>query len=233
MARSKAEDPEARAKILTAAEELFAARGFAGTAIRQIAANAGVNGAMVHYYFGNKEGLYRAILERAAGGVRALLEQAAGAAGPIEERLAQFIEAYFDYIFGHPNFVRILNRELMAGGAHLLEIIGPLPVANYEILRDIMARGVRRGDFRALDVDLAPISLIGMALVFHFLQPVIHLAFGGHEYDKPFLKRISAHTVDLFLNGAKARIKAPPGEAGKGQGKNRRTAAKRRARVKR
>ncbi|HKG21665.1 MAG TPA: TetR/AcrR family transcriptional regulator [Blastocatellia bacterium] len=233
MARSKAEDPEARANILAAAEELFAARGFAGTAIRQIAANAGVNGAMVHYYFGNKEGLYRAILEMAAGGVRALLEQAAGGAGPIEERLAHFIEAYFDYIFGHPNFVRILNRELMAGGAHLMEIIGPLPLANYEILRDIMARGVSRGDFRGLDVELAPISLIGMTLVFHILQPVIHIVLGGRQYDKAFLKRISAHTVDLFLNGAKARAGEPPGKARKSSSKSRHTAARRRAQVKR
>ena len=232
MARPKAEDPEARAKILAVAEEMFAARGFAGTAIRQIAAGAGVNGAMIHYYFGNKEGLYHEVLQKAAGGVRAILERAARETGRTEERLAGFIEAYISYIFEHPNFVRILNRELMAGGEHILEILGPFPVANHKILRDIMAQGVRRRDFRALDLDLAPISLLGMALVFHILQPIILLALGCDRYDKALLKRISAHTIDLFLNGAKSKARAPSKKAGKSPSKKR-DSAKGRAQVKR
>ena len=67
MARPKTDDPEARAKIAAAAEQLFAARGYDGTVVRDIARAAGVNAAMIHYYFKSKEGLYRAILEGVKG----------------------------------------------------------------------------------------------------------------------------------------------------------------------
>jgi AcrR family transcriptional regulator len=226
MARPKADDPEARAKILSAAEELFAASGFAGTAVRDIARRAGVNGAMIHYYFGNKERLYHAIIENAASTVRGLLLNATSGAQSIEETLTRFVEGYAKYIFSHPNLARVLHRELMAGGAHLKEILQP--ATNYTILRNALSEGVRRGQLRRIDVDLAPISLMGMIVVFQLIRPVIPVAFGG-EYDEPFIKRLSAHTVDLFLNGARASAHARSRRpAGNSAGKRRAQSRKRR-----
>src|SRR2546425_8618519 len=112
MARPKTDDPEARVKIASAAEELFAARGYDGTAVRDIAKKAAVNGAMIHYYFGSKEGLYRAILEGAASKVRALLVETSGRAGSARDRLAGFVDAYAAYILSQPNLARILYREM-------------------------------------------------------------------------------------------------------------------------
>src|SRR5947199_6582552 len=107
MARSKTDDPDARAKIMTAAEALFAEHGFDGVGIRQIAAAASVNGAMIHYYFGNKENLYLAIMENAASTVRGLIAEALTSAMPLEERLMRFVKAYAGYLFGHPHLARI------------------------------------------------------------------------------------------------------------------------------
>jgi TetR/AcrR family transcriptional regulator len=202
MARPRADDPEARVKIMAAAEELFAARGYAGTAIRDIADGAGVNGAMIHYYFGNKEGLYHTLLESAAGGVRALLEDAIRDAQTSKERLTRFIEAYANYIFSRPNIARIMLREMLAGGPHLKEILGHTLGRNFTLIREVIKEGVRRGELRPIDADLTPLSLIGMIVFFQFAQPIIAIALGSHHYDASFLKRLSAHTTDLFLNGA-------------------------------
>jgi hypothetical protein len=57
-------------------------------------------------------------------------------------------------------------------------------------------------------MDLAPVSLMGMVVVFQLIRPIISVALGKTEYDQRFIKRLSAHTVDLFLNGA-----AAPGNA--------------------
>ena len=207
MARPKTDDPEARAKILAAAEELFAARGFAGTSIRDIARSAGVNPAMIHYYFGNKEGLYRAIIESAASTIRALLITATSSAQTLEETLSRFVSGYANYIFSHPNLARVLHRELLAGGAHLKQIMQP--ATNYKILREALSDAVRRGDMRNIDVDLAPISLMGMIVVFQLIQPVIPIAMDGGGYDEGFIKRLSDHTVDLFLHGALGTVQKP------------------------
>jgi len=202
MARPKTDDPEARAKILAAAETLFAQHGFAGVGVRQIAAAAGVNGAMIHYYFGNKENLYLAIIENAAATVRGLIAEAIGSATSLEERLTRFVKAYAGYLFGHPHLARILSREMLAGGKHFMQVFPKYGPGNYGMLREAMAEGVRRGELRELDVDLAPISLIGMIVVFQLLRPIITLGLGPLKFDDRFIERLAAHTVELFLDGA-------------------------------
>ena len=207
MARPKSDDPAARAKIIAAAEDLFAARGFAGAAVRDIAAEAGVNPAMIHYYFGNKEGLYRAVLEGVAEKVRSLILQTAGG-DSTRERLTRFVNSYADYILSHPTLVRILYREMLTGGKHLREVARKYASINYSLAREAIADGVRRGELRSIDLDLAPISLMGMVLVFQFFRPMISVALGKDNYDDKFVRRISAHTIDLFLKGAEAQGRA-------------------------
>jgi TetR/AcrR family transcriptional regulator len=207
MARPKKDDPEARAKILAAAEELFAARGFAGTSVRDIARSAAVNSAMIHYYFGNKEALYHAIIESAASTIRSLLITVTSSAQSVEEKLSQFVSGYAQYIFSHPNLARVLHRELLAGGAHLKQVLQP--ATNYKILREALSNAMRRGEMRKIDIDLAPVSLMGMILVFQLIQPVMPVAIDRDGYDEAFIKRLSAHTVDLFLHGAINTDKKP------------------------
>jgi AcrR family transcriptional regulator len=214
MARTKTDDPKARAKIAAAAEEMFAARGYDGTAVRDIATKAGVNGAMIHYYFGSKAGLYRAILEGAASRVRALLIETTGGAGPTRDRLARFVDAYAAYMLSQPNLARILYREMLTGAKHIKPIAQQYAATNYTMLRTTISDGVKRGELRAIDAELAPISLMGMVVIFQFLRPLISIALGKTEYDERFAGRVAAHTIDLFLYGAVAPEKAPKGTGG-------------------
>jgi TetR/AcrR family transcriptional regulator len=202
MARPKTDDPEARAKIMAAAETLFAEHGFAGVGVRQIAAAAGVTGAMIHYYFGNKEKLYLAIIENAAATVRDLIAEAIAGSRTLEEQLTRFVKAYAGYIFGHPHLSRILLREMLSGGKNFMQIFPKYASTNYGMLRETMAESVRRGELRRIDVDLAPLSLIGMIVVFQLIRPIIMLGLGHIKFDERFIERLAAHTVDLFLNGA-------------------------------
>src|SRR6185295_5003403 len=176
MARPKTDDPEARARIAAAAEALFAARGYDGTVIRDIAKKAGFNSAMIHYYFGSKEALYRAILEAAASKVRALLVDTSSRAGSTRDRLASFVDAYAAYILNHPNLARILYREMLTGGKHIMQVAQKYAVNNHSILKNTIAEGVRRGELRPIDVELAPISLMGMVVIFQFLRSFISAA---------------------------------------------------------
>ena len=221
MARPKTDDPVARAKILAAAEALFAEHGFAGVGVRQIAAAAGVNGAMIHYYFGNKEGLYRAIIENAAMTVRGLIAEATASAQTLEERLTRFVKAYAGFLFGHPHLARILSREMIAGGKHVFDILPKYVPTNYAMLRGAMAEAIQGGELREIDVDLAPISLIGMIVVFQLIRPLIVHGLGNVKFDERFIERLAAHTVDLFLNGAAS------GKRGAGKRAKRATAARR------
>jgi AcrR family transcriptional regulator len=225
MARTKADDPEARARIIAAAQKLFAARGYDGTPVRDIARGAGVNGAMIHYYFGSKEGLYRAILASAAAEVRAQMATMVDGAETTRERLTSFVRAYATYIFGHPDLARVLHREFLSGGKHLKEIARQHYFTNYKLMREGIASGVRAGELRRIDIDLAPISLIGMVMIFQLAHPLISVVLGKDEYDEEFIDRLTAHTVDLYLNGAASEKSAAVSSG-------RRPVAKRRKQVK-
>jgi AcrR family transcriptional regulator len=107
-------DPaETRRGILEAAEACFANAGFAGATTRQVALRAGVNVATLHYHFGNKEGLYRAVLGRASGGS---LPAPDGTGAPAE-RLTRLVGQLWDVGVSRPNLARLSLLDRLAGPA--------------------------------------------------------------------------------------------------------------------
>lgn len=107
-------DPaETRRGILKAAEESFAASGFVGATTRQVAARAGVNVATLHYHFGNKERLYRAVLDAAVSGE---VPVTAGASSPVE-RLSGVVEALWNFGWTRPALPRLSLLHRLAGPA--------------------------------------------------------------------------------------------------------------------
>lgn len=104
---------ETRREILDAAEESFAASGFTGATTREVAGRAGVNVATLHYHFGNKEGLYRAVIDRVVSGEI----PAADGSGTPAERLARTVGTLFDFAAERPALPRLSLLDQLAGPA--------------------------------------------------------------------------------------------------------------------
>src|SRR5438094_4525530 len=98
---------ESRASILQAAVREFAREGVAGARTDAIARSAGVNKALLYYYFKDKEALYQAVLDEVFSGVRAAIQNALSHDLPPRERLAAYVCAHFDYIASNPLYPRI------------------------------------------------------------------------------------------------------------------------------
>ena len=112
--------PDTRAEILGSARALFADRGFGGTTIRAIAADAGVDPALVHHYFGTKDDLFMAALELPVD-PRTLLAPvvAAGPDGAAERLLRTFLGVWDDP--GHqPTFLGLFRSVMEPEGGRLL-----------------------------------------------------------------------------------------------------------------
>lgn len=104
----RARPGETRRAILDAAEEGFSARGFSGTTTRGVAERARVNVAMLHYHFGSKGGLFRAVWEEAVA--RSL---PVATSGSPSERLAQSLERLWNLGAAQPAFARLALFELL------------------------------------------------------------------------------------------------------------------------
>ena len=95
-------DPSRRNQILDAAERLFAGQGFARTTIKQIGRTAGVNSALLYYYFADKDQLYREVLQRFVAGLAARTMSGSAGVGSPDTRLRAFIEAQAQTLAEHP-----------------------------------------------------------------------------------------------------------------------------------
>lgn len=106
-------------RILDAAEELFAARGLAGTSVRDIAAEVDLNPASLYNHFASKQALYEAVLER---GVRPLVEVLEQAAKNDATDADGIIEAVMQHLAKTPQLPRLIHHETLTGGENLKEL---------------------------------------------------------------------------------------------------------------
>jgi AcrR family transcriptional regulator len=148
----------ARANILAIATEEFAKKGLSGSRVDEISERTHTVKRMIYYYFGSKDGLYRAVLERAYEDIRSLEASLDLDALSPDEALRELVRATFDYHTKHPDFVRLVMNENMHHGDHIghLSIIKARRSTVLLMLRKLIDRGVAARQFRK---DLNPIEV--------------------------------------------------------------------------
>ena len=205
-------DGDPKTRIMAAAEELFAVRGYHGATTREIASAAGMNLAMIHYYFGNKEGLYRTIFEDKIERIRGIFASAGAESGTCTERLERVVRAYAEFLCSRPAFVRVMQHEMLAGGTLFSELFLPQVKRNYAAVRALFEEGIRRGEFRHVDVEIMPISMIGMMAFFLVGQPIVTGLLDTGPCDPGFANRLAEHTLNVLFSGLRAQqTGCPPG----------------------
>src|ERR1043165_5946864 len=150
-ARVVERDPEAtRANILAIATEEFAQKGFSGARVDDIAARTDTTKRMIYYYFGDKEGLFVAVIERAYAGIRQIEASLKLDHLDPEQALRTLVGFTFDYQNAHECFIRRVRVEHIHRGVRLARSgnIEELTVPAIAPLRDIYARGRAAGAFR-------------------------------------------------------------------------------------
>lgn len=178
---------DVRAAILGVAEELFAERGYSATSIRTIADAAGFTPAMVHYYFGNKESLLQAVLEKALEPLARLIEEMKSADAVAPEEM---VRSLMTIVAEHPTLPYLVIREVMLPGgvmqAHFASHLAPRLGG---ALPGLLEREQREGRIRD---DLPPTTgaLVVMALaLFPFIvRPVAEQALKLRLSGKALLK---------------------------------------------
>ena len=202
-AMRKPKTPEAnRARIVGAAIDEFAARGFKGASMDAIAARTDTTRAMINYYFGSKEKIYLTVLEHVYAEMRHAESLLDLEHLPPVEAMRQIVEFSFDYYLSHQYFVRIVLAENQARGRHLKKskAMRTLNRPIVDLLSRVIARGQAEGIFRAgvdpLDVHMA-IAALGNFNVTH--QHTFSAIFQRDMGAKGDVARRCAVVTDMVL----------------------------------
>ncbi len=191
----------ARSALLVAAEHIFAERGLAGARTGEIASAAHINKAMLHYYFETKEKLYQAVLESLFQQLHLSLREPLSRTPAPRAALLGFVDRYINFLQQHPNYPRLLQREIMERGPYLHVVVerylGPI----FSSLARILRAGIRRGEFRSVDVNQTVVSLIAITVFYFAATPVMSLVLGSNAYDARRVAARKRAVVDFVRHG--------------------------------
>ena len=197
---------EKQVQIMEAAEALFAERGFAGTSVRDISQTAGVNLAMISYYFGSKERLMEAMFQYRGEHYRLQLQNILqNKSLSFSQKVEKLIEEYVDRIFKKQNFHKIMVREQMADKTGpVSKLIYELKSSNQALIKQLIQEGQKNGEFKKnVDTSFLMMTLVGTASQLmtaqHFYRKMNNLeSLSGEEFEKHIKKKLSIYLKNLF-----------------------------------
>ena len=202
-----------RERLLAVALSHFAEDGFAGTTVDKIVEAACVNKRMVYHYFGSKEDLYCAVLERMYERLTKLDEAFFPLAGDPKEVIRKIVFIYFRFLRDNPDLVQLLLWENLQKGKYIeliaqrSERVSKSPMLGY--LDKITRAGIETGQFRRdINIKHLLINLIGLCLIYfsnrYTLSRAVDLDLGGESV----LDEAATHAANVVVGGMS--VQEPP-----------------------
>ncbi len=195
-----------REDILTVAEELFGEKGFDGTSVRDIAQKAGVNLAMISYYFGSKEKLLEYLIEFRAGYAYGILEELNKdeSLSPWN-KIDRLVEFYVDRVLNNLRFHNIMYQEAVSSRSdEIRDRIIAIKMRNLEQITKIITDGQQKKLFRQVDVAMTVGSIMGTISSYTLSRPygcqVLALGYdvSDENYRTKLAPRLKAHLKQLL-----------------------------------
>jgi TetR/AcrR family transcriptional regulator len=207
---SRGRPEESRAAILQAAAREFAAHGVAGARTDAIAHQAGVNKALLYYYFKDKETLYGAVLDEAFSGLKNAVFQVLDSDLPPGEKIMAYAGAYFDFIASNQLYPRLMQREMMRAreghSPHIEKVIKTYIQPIFVRVSEVMREGIAKGEFRAINpVHFVP-SIVAMIVFYFSSAPMMQKIVGFNPLTPERIAERRAAVLD-FISAALFRSK--------------------------
>jgi AcrR family transcriptional regulator len=194
-----------REHILHVAEQLFAEQGFDGTSIRDIAQHAGVNLAMINYYFGSKENLMASLLEYRSKYTLGLLEELNkdDKMSPWD-KMDRLVDFYVEKILDNHRMHNIMTHQYSTTRSEeIRKTILNMKLRNFEQIKKIITDGQKKKFFRKVDIELTMGTVMGSISQFTLSRglycSLLKIDDGDDEnYRKKVTQRLKTHLKQLL-----------------------------------
>jgi len=187
--------------IMGVAVELFSKNGFEGTSMRDLANAAGVNIAMINYYFGTKEKLFEAIVEGGSVLFRDMMEELSKDKKlSAIQKMDKIIEFHINKFLSTRHFNKVLQSEVLLNKRpELNQSIGELFKKNSEHILGIIEEGYKTGEFKKVDAKLTVSTIFGTVHHAFLSRTIANLIFDKCEGGDPFLDEKNKKRVINYM----------------------------------
>lgn len=199
-------------RILDCALKVFSEHGFDGTTVRDVAADAGVNHAMIRYYYSTKEQLWRAAVTHLFERIDTEIDYSSGFLEtlPIEDGFKEFIRRYVRYCARHPEHARLMVQESIRGGERLKWAVDEFIRPKHKLLATPTLALIEAGKLP----DVSPMSLIYIIVaasqVPYMLQAEMEMVFGADLQSKQAVEAHADAVVAILFGERRGGATATP-----------------------
>tara|TARA_R110000868_G_scaffold16435_1_gene73755 strand:- start:258 stop:866 length:609 start_codon:yes stop_codon:yes gene_type:complete len=200
----KEKDQNAEQAILSAAIEIFQSKGFAGARMQEIADKAGINKALLHYYFRNKQLLFEAVFKSALGQLAPEISKIFNADLSISEKITRFVQFYIPFVNKNRFLPVFIIQELNNNPEFAANFFSNHSLPQTEKFKKQLSDTAAQGSIRKLDPDQFILDLFSMVVFPFVARPLMKNLL--HKDDLGFDGLVQGrieHVTNMLLNAIK------------------------------
>lgn len=199
-------DINTEGKIVEAAEKVFIENGMAGARMQQIADEAGINKALLHYYYRSKEKLFSIVFRTALKALLPNIIKSFKSEGSFFDKLRVFVNTYLNIIEKNPHLPGFVIHELSHRPEQLIQTIAELDIDIQFIIDDIQAE-IDKGNIINISPKHLIVNVISLCIFPVVARPMVTgvLFKGDKDEYKNFLKERKSHVADFVINSIKTK----------------------------
>jgi len=169
----KAKDENTEGQILEAAKNVFQSKGMDGARMQEIADKAGINKAMLHYYYRSKQLLFEAVFKNAFSLLAPQLNTILNDDSSIEEKIRNFTSNYISFIIKHPYLPNFIIQELNRNPEFVLKLKENKGFPNLEKFKKQVKNAIENGLIKPISPEQLFINILGLNVFPFVAKPLI------------------------------------------------------------
>lgn len=197
-------DQNTEAKIMAAAREIFHQKGMAGARMQEIADKAGINKALLHYYFRNKRQLFMAIFQESFQSLMPEVNEILTADMPLFEKIEAFVDRYLDLLEANPAIPMFVLNEIRTNPESIIGVIQSSGGPNLQAFFKQVQQEVDAGNIQPVDPRQLMINIISLCVFPQLGRPMIQrLMKADDQQFNDILQARKTHVSQFIINAIK------------------------------
>jgi AcrR family transcriptional regulator len=200
---------KAREALLSAAHELMAEKGLVAVTVREIAARAGVQPALVNYHFGGKEELLRSVLDSVSAEMAERIQEVTTGRGSIEERVRALLHGVVEALRVNPYAPRLMVEHVLFADDDVIDsFVERFARPNLAAIDSLLEDGLASGALRRVESRSLVPFMFGSCVFLFLHEPVLRRLYGIDEIDADMARGFADHFAELVMHGIAATREA-------------------------